>query len=101
MIGRQGLVIKSMSEQSNCQMQLAEMNDPYDTKERIMVINGKNGSIKDLIQVSPYSYHIRQVTISAKRLISIFLGCETCHRATLHRFYSVQLQQCKDIIRSN
>ena len=54
MIGRQGLVIKSMSEQSNCQMQLAEMNDPYDTKERIMVINGKNGSVKDLIQVSLY-----------------------------------------------
>ena len=56
MIGRQGLVIKSMSEQSNCQMQLAEMNDPYDTKERIMVINGKNGSVKDLIQVSLNSY---------------------------------------------
>lgn len=51
MIGRQGAVIKSMSEQSNCHMQLAEMNDPYDTKERIMIINGKNGQLSDLIQV--------------------------------------------------
>jgi KH domain len=59
MIGRQGIVIKSMSEQSNCQMQLAEMNDPYDTKERIMVINGKNGQIKDLIQVSAREYHTK------------------------------------------
>lgn len=52
MIGRQGSVIKSMSEQSSCHMQLAEMNDPYDTKERIMIINGKNGSLEDLIHVS-------------------------------------------------
>lgn len=51
MIGRQGSVIKSMSEQSNCHMQLAEMNDPYDTKERIMIINGKNGLLPDLIHV--------------------------------------------------
>jgi KH domain len=61
MIGRQGIVIKSMSEQSNCQMQLAEMNDPYDTKERIMVINGKNGQIKDLIQVSSHKYHTKHL----------------------------------------
>jgi hypothetical protein len=32
-------------------MQLAEMNDPYDTKERIMIINGKNGLLPDLIHV--------------------------------------------------
>lgn len=54
MIGRQGSVIKSMSEQSNCHMQLAEMNDPYDTKERIMIINGKNGLLPDLIHVSSF-----------------------------------------------
>ena len=61
MIGRQGIVIKSMSEQSNCQMQLAEMNDPYDTKERIMVINGKNGQLKDLIQVSTHELHSKHL----------------------------------------
>ena len=72
MIGRQGLAIKSMSEQSNCQMQLAEMNDPYDTKERIMVINGKNGSVKDLIQVSLDSY---SSTWGFTRYLNLNLTC--------------------------
>jgi transcription antitermination factor NusA-like protein len=51
MIGRQGAVIKNLSEASNCHMVLAEMNDPFNTKERIMVINGKHGALENLINV--------------------------------------------------
>jgi hypothetical protein len=51
MIGRQGAVIKNLSESSNCHMVLAEMNDPFNTKERIMVINGKHGALENLINV--------------------------------------------------
>ena len=39
LIGRQGSVIKQMSEMSNCKIQLGEETDPFDTKERIVIIN--------------------------------------------------------------
>ena len=51
-IGRQGFVIKGLSDQSNCTMQLAELADPFDTKERIMIILSKNGNLNDLVRVS-------------------------------------------------
>ena len=35
-------------------MQLGDNNDPQDTKERIMVINGKNNNLSNLILVSRY-----------------------------------------------
>ena len=44
-------------------MQLAELADPFDTKERIMIILSKNGNLTDLVRVStcvtyfrPYIY---------------------------------------------
>ena len=33
-------------------MQLAELADPFDTKERIMIILSKNGNLTDLVRVS-------------------------------------------------
>jgi hypothetical protein len=41
-----------MSETSSCVMQLAEMNDPQSTKERIMLICSKDGQLNHLIMVS-------------------------------------------------
>jgi len=38
-IGKSGSVIKEMSEISSCKMQLAEAQDPFNTKERIMSIS--------------------------------------------------------------
>lgn len=39
LIGKQGAVIKQMSQVSSCKIQLAEEADPFDTKERIITIN--------------------------------------------------------------
>ena len=39
LIGKQGSVIKQMSDLSNCKIQLGDEADPYDTKERIVIIN--------------------------------------------------------------
>ena len=39
MIGRAGAVIKRLSEVTSCKMQLGDMTDPFNTKERIMIIN--------------------------------------------------------------
>lgn len=39
-IGKGGVVIKRMSEQSGCRFQLGEENDPFNTNERIVTITG-------------------------------------------------------------
>lgn len=49
MIGRQGSVIKGLSERSNCRIKLGDVADPYDTKERILIVKGNN--IQDIITV--------------------------------------------------
>ena len=41
-----------MSESSSCIMQLAEVHDPQNTKERIMMIISKDGQLSNLILVS-------------------------------------------------
>ena len=61
-IGRQGFVIKGLSDQSNCTMQLAELADPFDTKERIMIILSKNGNLTDLVRVSTFVTYFRTYT---------------------------------------
>lgn len=38
-IGRQGSVIKQLSETSNCKFQLGDDSDPYDTRERVVAIS--------------------------------------------------------------
>lgn len=43
-IGKSGSVIKEMSEISSCKMQLAEAQDPFNTKERIMTISSDTSS---------------------------------------------------------
>jgi hypothetical protein len=49
-IGRKGCVIQRMGEVSNCKLQLGEDNDPYNTRERILVINST--AIESLVVVS-------------------------------------------------
>ena len=43
-IGKSGSVIKEMSEQSSCKMLLADAQDPYNTKERIMTISSDSAA---------------------------------------------------------
>ena len=43
-IGKSGSVIKEMSEISSCKMQLAEAQDPFNTKERVMTISSDTTS---------------------------------------------------------
>jgi hypothetical protein len=38
-IGRKGSVIQRMGEVSSCKFQLGEENDPFNTRERILIIN--------------------------------------------------------------
>eukprot|EP01031_Cornospumella_fuschlensis_P033418 gene33418-40426_t len=38
-IGKGGAVIKQMAEHSNCKFQLGDENDPFNTKERVVIIN--------------------------------------------------------------
>ena len=38
MIGRGGSIVKQMTEQSGCRMQMADPPDPFNTKERIMIV---------------------------------------------------------------
>ena len=44
MIGKSGSVIKEMSESTSCKMQLAEAQDPFNTKERVMTISSDTTS---------------------------------------------------------
>ena len=48
-IGRKGAVIQRMGEVSNCKFQLGDENDPYNTKERILVIN--SSTVANLVTV--------------------------------------------------
>lgn len=65
MIGRQGSVIKQLSESTGCKMQLGENSDPFGTKERIMIIIGRTAATvlevrSTLIFLSNVLSHIRK-----------------------------------------
>jgi hypothetical protein len=49
LIGRQGTVIKQMSEVSNCKIQLGDEIDPYETKERIVIVSA--AAVQSLVSV--------------------------------------------------
>lgn len=40
LIGKGGSVVKAMAESSGCRINLAEENDPFNTRERIVIVNG-------------------------------------------------------------
>lgn len=50
LIGRQGTVIKHMSEISNCKIQLGDESDPFETKERMVLVTGP--TIGNVVQVT-------------------------------------------------
>jgi len=50
LIGRQGSIIKQMSDLSSCKIQLGDEADPFETRERIVVIN--SSSVANVVLVS-------------------------------------------------
>jgi hypothetical protein len=42
LIGKGGAIIKRMIEQSHCRMQMGEEADPYNTNERIFILNASS-----------------------------------------------------------
>jgi hypothetical protein len=76
-IGRKGCVIQRMGEISNCKLQLGEDNDPYNTRERILVINST--VIESLVVVS-----LLLLLLFSTFLIdfSMFVGCSNVSRRT-------------------
>eukprot|EP01033_Poteriospumella_lacustris_P000209 gene209-141_t len=67
-IGKGGVVIKRMSEQSGCRFQLGEENDPFNTNERIVTITGTSspsvvtGAIHIMFQLLDEAPRIRTYT---------------------------------------
>lgn len=51
-IGRKGAVIQRMGEMSSCRLQMGDESDPYNTRERILMINST--SVQNLVLVSLY-----------------------------------------------
>ena len=49
LIGKGGAIIKQMTDHSHCKMQLGDEKDPYNTNERIFIIN--SSSVTNLASV--------------------------------------------------
>ena len=70
MFNLSGSVIRTMSESSSCVMQLAEMNDPMNVKERIMIVSSKDGNLPHLVHVSNRANALQCYFVSTVTLLT-------------------------------
>ena len=71
-IGKGGVVIKRMSEQSGCRFQLGEENDPFNTNERIVTITGT--SSPSVVTVKTYFLNEMRLVNTVIILIIFYVG---------------------------
>ena len=63
-----------MSESSSCVMQLVEMNDPMNVKERIMIVSSKDGNLPHLVHVSNIPNALQFCLVSTVNILTA-----SCH----------------------